>query len=313
MDKNTRNGLIFVLFSALGYAFLPIWIKLVYQYSTFDGFEITAWRFMLTVPILWGLVMGSRRYHTSASLTDRLPRLKLMGLGALMAIGALSVAYGLGYIDANIYIVIFRTQPAMVLVIASLLGERIPLRGWLALGMVMIGIVLIKPEIFGFSLSGGEMRGVIAALTNALAIAFYAIGLSRVIAGHTAKARAGAWTLTGTLLTVLPVGIIMSSGLSAPENWQTWAALTAMAVGTALPVVAVYEGIARLGASRFALISSIEPVIALFLTFVILDERLMPIQIMGAAFIISSVVILEAKLPHGAKLTAAPAPTASGD
>lgn len=299
IDTRTRNGVIFALLTAGGYAFFPIYTKLIYQYSDFGALDIAGWRFLIAVPTFWGLLALRDRTVGSAYRHERLPRWKLMGLGFMLLTGALAAFYGLSLIETGVYVMLFRTYPAMVMVASALLGERLPLRGWLVLVLVLfgVGMMILNPREVEVAFTRTYALGIGVAFYNAAVIAAYNILQGKVIAGYHAKARASAWTLSGALLSVIP--LLLALGLAAIPNWQTFAALFGLAMMcTVFPLVAIYEGISLIGASRFSLVGSVEPALALLLAYLLFGEVLTVPQLAGGAVILSSIVLLEVRLPR---------------
>jgi drug/metabolite transporter (DMT)-like permease len=96
------------------------------------------------------------------------------------------------------------------------------------------------------------------------------------------------------------------SGLSMTP--AAWALLVAMVlVATVLPLFMVAEGVRTIGASRAALVTTVGPPSTILLAWLVLDERLTPGQLAGAALIIAGIVVLE--LPGRRRRAAvAPAP-----
>lgn len=85
----------------------------------------------------------------------------------------------------------------------------------------------------------------------------------------------------------------------APEGWL-WLALIAP-ISTALPIVLFFAGLARVGPSAAAILSSAEPVVTVVLAYLAFDEVLSGVQLLGAALVLGAAVML-----------AAPARTPSG-
>ncbi|MEO0561604.1 MAG: DMT family transporter [Chloroflexota bacterium] len=311
MTPRVRNGILFALLAAAGYAFFPIFTKLIYQYSDFGAVDIAGWRFMMAVPLAWLALYARNHTIGHPNPTERLPRLQLLGLGVLLATGALAAFYGLALIEAGVYVMLFRTYPMMVLLLSMFLGESLPERAWLALLLVVVGVgmMILNPGQVNFELSSGYFIGIGVAFYNAIAIAFYNVIQQRVIEGKQSKVKASAWTLTGSLLTMLPIMTFM--GLAPFPNWQTFFSVLGHAiVSTVVPLIAIYEGISRIGASRFVLIGSVEPLMALIWAYLLFGEVLTPLQLGGGLLILLSIVVLEARFPRRRRATVA---AAAGD
>jgi len=62
---------------------------------------------------------------------------------------------------------------------------------------------------------------------------------------------------------------------------------------TVLPLFCVAEGIRRIGASRGALLSTVGPPATAFMAYVIYDEQLSVLQLLGTILVVLSVALLE--------------------
>lgn len=297
-----RSGVIFVLIGAIGYALLPIWVKNILP-SGLGPLDIATWRFTFAAPIVWLLLWVWR-----TSVPDKpLPRKQLLGLGVLLAGAALSAFFGLERVPASTFILLFYSYPAMVALINFALGERLPAQSWLALGLTTVGVALTVPD-FGAGLTSDAWLGIAIAFVNAAFVAVYFILNNRLLAGHTAARRASAWAINGAFLVMLATSLIRE--VAVPPDTKTWVLLLCLALfSTVMPIFMFMVGIQRLGASRAAIVSTVEPVGTLLLAAVLLGETLQPVQWLGGAIILSSVVTLQLS-----RRKPAPAPVpAAGD
>jgi drug/metabolite transporter (DMT)-like permease len=64
-------------------------------------------------------------------------------------------------------------------------------------------------------------------------------------------------------------------------------------IGTTIPVLTFILGLRLVGPSRAAILSTFEPASSVLLAVLILGESANPIQYLGGAFILASVVVLE--------------------
>lgn len=315
MDRSQRDGLLLLLLAAAGYAFFPIFTKTIFESGRFEPLDVLFLRFLLATPITW-LVIWRLRHSLphpkslstngeglparpppplqvmergSGGEVNRLPRLRLMGMGALFAFTAGSAFFALERIPASTFTVVLYSYPAIVALYSLLLGEQLSRRGWVALGLTIVGIILTVPE-FGAGFT--DMLGVGLTLLNAVIYALYIVVSGRLLRGHTALAEASAWSITGTFVFVTV--IVMVVGIGWPADLSQWGNLVAMAViSTVIPIFAFYAGMQKLGAARAAILSTTEPVFTLALAFLLLGERILPVQLLGAALILVSVILLQ--------------------
>ena len=85
--------------------------------------------------------------------------------------------------------------------------------------------------------------------------------------------------------------------LTIPASAVGWVALIWLgALGTAVAYLIFFRVIERWGATRTTLVTYVIPVVAIVLGFLFLDERLRPLELVGAALIIAGVVLVNAKV-----------------
>lgn len=305
MVSERRLGLIWVLLGAAGYAFLPVFTRMLYSMSALKPTDIAIWRFAFATPIIWLIVILRERWQSPKHKRSPspLPISRLLPMGAFYAVAALCAFVGLRYIPASLYIVLFYTYPAMVAILSLFLGNRLSLVGWIALALTIIGILLTLPNLSG--LDRNAILGISLALFNGLVVAVYFIVIARVMKGISSIGRGTAWIITGTLLTLLLA--IPFYGLQTPSDPKTWLVLAGLAaISTTMPIFFMNIGIQLIGAPQAAIISAAEPVMSMLLAVTILGEIVLPLHWMGALLIVGGVIILEVR-PAGRKPIPKPA------
>lgn len=286
MSRTQRDGLLFILLAAIGYACFPILTKLIYTDPAIEPLDILTWRFFFATPLVWLTL----RLLRAPQPTVPLPRVKLVGLGLMFAVVAGLAFFALDLIPASLYTVLLYTYPAIVAVLSLVIGDRLPLRGWLALALTLVGVVLTVPDLN----AGGEItpEGIALAVGNAAIYALYLVLSGRALRGHSAAAYAAAWGITGSLLAALIV--LPFRNLTVPTVPSAWLGLIALAlISTIMPSFAMLAGIGRLGASRAAILSTTEPVMTVVLAVVLLREQMTPVQFVGGLLVLASVVLLQ--------------------
>jgi drug/metabolite transporter (DMT)-like permease len=308
MSRDQLEGLLLVLASVTSYSMLPVFIKAI-QDAGLNSLDIATWRFALAVPFFWLMVRALRM-----PAGDRpLPRLKLMAMGTLLAMAAVATFWGFERIPAGTFVVLFYTYPSMVAILSALMGERLPLAGWGALVLTTIGIVLTVPD-FGQGVGNDNLVGVLLAFTTALIVATYFLLNSRILKGHTALGHASAWATTGALLFLLiliPFRAAQTPGsfwdhlgeiafsmpalaASHPNGIELWLRMLGIAtISTVLGGFFLTIGIQKVGAPRASIIGTVEPILTLIFTRIFLGEEMLPVQLIGGAFIVASVLLLQ--------------------
>jgi drug/metabolite transporter (DMT)-like permease len=277
-------GVALVIGSAVCFGTLGVFGKLAYRVGLTTP-QLLSYRFGLAALLLWAAALVMRQGLPS--------RAKLLGLALMGGAGyvAQSAAYfnALHYIPASTTALLLYTYPVVVTVLAALLfGESL---GWIklvALGLSAVGTVFVVQA----QLHAAPAIGIILGLGSALFYSGYILFGSRLLPG---------------LPPVSATAVIMSS---AAIVWSLYAAISGQLIvdwttskvallagfailGTTIPVLTFILGLPLVGASRAAILSTFEPASTVFLAVVILGETASPIQWIGGALILASVVALE--------------------
>lgn len=286
MDRSQRDGVLLLILAALGYSFLPILTK--YGYSAgLEPRDLLTWRFIVAAPVVWVLLTVRRPPAASAPL----PRLRLLLMGALFAGSALCAFFALDRIPASIYTVLLYSYPAFVALLSLLVGEKLSRQGWLALGLTLIGVVLTVPN-FGADLADVDSLGLIFTLANGASYAVYIVISNRLLRADCDLQSASAMSIIGSFVALSALALV--AGLNLPATLDGWLSIVAMAVvATVIPIFAFYAGLRKLGAPRAAILSTLEPVLVLLWSFLLLHETMLPVQVIGAALILASAILLQ--------------------
>jgi drug/metabolite transporter (DMT)-like permease len=283
-DNRSAAGVALVIGSAVCFGTLGVFGKLAYRVGLTTP-QLLSYRFGLAALLLWAAAVVMRQGLPS--------RAKLLGLVLMGGAGyvAQSAAYfnALHYIPASTTALLLYTYPVVVTLLAALLfGESL---GWIkivALGLSAVGTVFVVQA----QLHAAPAIGIVLGLGSALFYSGYILFGSRLLPG---------------LPPVSATAVIMSS---AAIVWSLYAAISGQLIvdwttskvallagfailGTTIPVLTFILGLPLVGASRAAILSTFEPASTVFLAVVILGETASPIQWIGGALILASVVALE--------------------
>jgi drug/metabolite transporter (DMT)-like permease len=223
------------------------------------------------------------------------PRRSLIGLAIMGGAGYVgqSASYfsALHYIPVSTTALLLYTFPVVVTLLARLLfGEPL---GWakiIAVILAFIGTLLVVEA----QLKAASPIGIILGLTSAAIYSGYILYGSRLLPGIPPV------SATATIATAAAIvwsGFAAATGQLAVDWTPSRLALLAgfAVVGTTIPVLAFILGLRLVGASRAAILSTFEPASSVLLAVLILGESANPIQYLGGAFILASVVVLEGR------------------
>lgn len=141
MSKREREGLLWILVAAAGFAFMPTIVKTVYSHSNLEPLDLAVWRFLLAVPLMW-ILIGLRNRSQAPARGKGISPLGAIFIGALFAAAVICAFFALQRLPGSTYVVLFFTYPAMIVLMSSFLGEAISPRGWVALALALVGVGL---------------------------------------------------------------------------------------------------------------------------------------------------------------------------
>lgn len=286
-----------MILSAVGFATKAIFVKLAYRHGV-DAITLLALRMLFAqafLVVFW-LARASRRAATDASAGPRLARRdlwRLIGLGLLgYYLSSLLDFLGLTYISAALERLILFLYPTLVVLFSALLlGRGISRRTWIALAACYLGIALVV---------GGDLGAPVHHLWLGVGLVFAStITYSLYLVGHGELVRRlGPLRVSDLVTTASSTAVVLQflvmrplSVLAQPAPVLGYAAVMGL-VATILPIYLLAAGIARIGAGRAAMLSSVGPVVTIALGVLVLGERLAPMQVVGAACVIAGVTLV---------------------
>lgn len=293
MLSERQKGVLLFIISASGFAFLPTITRSIYASAAASGIiflptDIGFWRFVIATSVMTLIAFFRVR---QAVVRPSIAPLRLGVLGLLYALSALAAFFGLQYINASLYVVLFYTYPAMLALISLAMGIRLSRWQWLAVLMALGGVVLTIPD-FSFLSSGANVLGMGIALGNALCVALYFILSGRWATQAADSTHHTAWVMLVTLLFImLPVPFY---GLHTPSSVTLVALLIVLSIlCTVIPILAINVGLRYISPTQASIVSSIEPIIAITIAVIILNEEIFPVQALGAILIVGAVLVLQ--------------------
>lgn len=209
--------------------------------------------------------------------------------------------YGLKLTTLSHAALMVGTMPVILAVGATMFaGERLDLKGWLALAGSTLGIVLIISSTSRHPTGGGNFFGdllVIAAMF--LALGWILINQRLMREGHSPMAVTVWGILTGTVM--LAIWVLARSGLPPVHNvgWKIWLAVAASGLlCTAAATLLWNWGIHHVPASRAGVFLNMEPALGAVLGVELLGDRLGLGTWIGGALIIAAAVVLTTTEKH---------------
>lgn len=322
MDRRHALGIGLVIVAGASFASGSIFATLSYR-EGLDWLTLLWWRFLIGASLAWLWVAASPSRRASVRALSRRQLAVTLALGAVYTGNAGTYYAGIETIPAALAGVLVYIYPVFVAILSLRFATRLPgRRPWFALLLAVIGIVL---ALGGISVDADvPISGVLLILASASIYAVWIV-LSARLSGErrdrlgsdtpadapAARDAAGttAVMMTGTAVVFAIMAVVTGRPLT-PGSIPTaaWPYLVGIGfIASFLAIQALYAGARRIGAAQAALVSTVEPLFIVILSFLILDQHLAPIQLVGAGLILIGVVIAQTSpRPSGAPEPATP-------
>jgi drug/metabolite transporter (DMT)-like permease len=291
-------GMVLALLGTISFAFRPILVKLSYLASAISPTTLLFLRMSLALPFFLALAWWLRRSSPGLTPLSQRDWLALAGLGLVgYYLASLLDFMGLQYIPAGVGRLIIFVYPTIVVLLSFVfLRKRPSLRELLALVVTYLGIALVLSERLGETPEQRQfLFGAGLVFASAVAYAVYLVAGSALVK-RVGSGRFTAYTMiASTVPAVLQFALLESpAALDLPASVWGYVLLIAT-VCTVLPVLFVAEALKRIGANHFALIGALGPVVTVGADSVLLEGPFGAVQLVGAALVISGVLLVSVK------------------
>jgi drug/metabolite transporter (DMT)-like permease len=229
------------------------------------------------------------------------------------------IAWAQQYIPSGVASIVQSMVPLSTIVLAAIVlhDEALTLArlGGLAVGFAGV-ILLALPSLGGAVEDAGAAQSVIAMVAVALATVSYAI--AAVYTRHRVTGQSLIEEEDGKLRPPLPAEVAFGSTVAAlpiigafalvverpevgiaalPQSGIGWFAVLWLGIlGTGCGYLLFFGIIGRWGATRTTLVTYVMPVVAVALGFIVLGERLLPLEVAGAILIIGGVALVNGSI-----------------
>jgi drug/metabolite transporter (DMT)-like permease len=279
-------GALLCLLSAAGFGAMAIFGKLAYKEGVEVG-DLLLVRFAMAAVLLLA-VAAARGALRGLSRRAVLVALAMGAVGYATQSGLFFSA--LERMDASLLALVLYTYPALVCAGAVLLGrERASARRVVALLVASAGAALV---LAGAATGSVDALGAAMGFGAALAYTAYILTGDRIVAGIPLLALA-ALVCTGAASTFAVVALARGGpDLSFGAAGWGWIGAIAL-VSTVGAILTFFAGLARVGPSAAAILSVLEPVVTVALAAAAFGESLAPLQLVGGAFVLAAVVVMQ--------------------
>ncbi len=284
------RGYIIVLSGTVIWALTGVVIKFLLTHYGLDTLTIAFWRVLIvTTFLLVSLLVIQPKYLRIA------PR----DLGVFIVYGVIGIGIhqivwisSVQYNGAAVATVIIYTSPVIVAILAArFLRERMTRMKLVALVLTIGGCALVARvyDVRQIQLNGG---GIAVGIASAFTFATYSL-MGRFVTRNYSSWTCLFYAFLFGFVFLLPVTLFSHSPIPPNLMLDGWATLAFLALVPTLGGFASYTiGLSHLPASVASILAAFEPVTTAIVAYFVFGETLDALQLVGAALILSSVVML---------------------
>lgn len=255
-----------------------------------EPFAFNGVRVLLAAVVLAGLSFALR--------ADRWPsRRDVWHLAALGLLGngcyQLLFILGLARTRAGVAALIVAAGPAYIAMISRFLGrERVPLRGWIGIALQLAGVACVVGSTHGADAGASATLGAAFIAAASLVWALFSVLLQPYTArAHPIHLSAITMATGATMLALVALPALARLDV-ASVPLSAWGAVVYAGIGAlVVAYLLFYRGIHVLGPTRTAMYSNLQPLIALAVAWLVINERPTGWQLLGAACIMGGLVV----------------------
>lgn len=273
-------GSFLVILSSLAFGTLALFAQRSYD-AGFGQVTLLMVRFGVATLLLLAMAVWKK-----PKWPDRRKVLGLLVMGGLYIGQSYTFFAALKHVPASMVSLLLYLYPGIVTLAAVLLfHERMFLAKWMAVGLAILGSVLIV----GVS-GAGNVPGIAFGIGTALFYSAYLLVGTRVLAG--VDSLASSTVVIGTAAVAYAI-LAVVQGLQWPTasvGW-TWAILLAV-IPTFVAISTLLAGLDRIGPVATSTLAAVEPLATATLSVAFMGERMGVIQVLGGACILAAVLML---------------------
>ncbi len=282
LSREQRWGVVSMILASFFLSWAPILGKLAYR-SGVAPFTLAAIRTIVAASLLWATFLIFWRRDIPISWSGLVG---CVSVGAVNGFGSLLYYSSLARLDASLAALLNALYPLWVVLFLFASGQALTRLTLVRLALAMLGIFLLTRVGTG----GLDWLGVTLMIAQAATYGWYLVLGQWVLAD--VPVRTGALYILTAMACVVGLAWVVKGDTMEPIAMTGWAAILALGLTTALSRLAMFSALRRVGGMEASLGSLLELLISLLLAFILLNERLTPLQWIGGGLLIVGMLLL---------------------
>ena len=284
------NGIFYAIISSASFGFSPLF-SIALMVAGLSHFDILTYRWGIAAFVL--MIYAAIRGKTlKLSSFDEVWKIVL--LSALRAVTSITLLIGYANIASGIASTINFMYPVVVALCMMLFyGEKKSAANIISIAMSIFGVYLLAHGD-GLIVEGGDTTlGLVCSIISAFSFAAYYIVMKRTKADKIEVVKFTTWIMLLSAVYFLIGGLVTEGGISLVTDSRSW--LYILGLGLWSTMVSSFTGvkaIRRIGPTLTSILGALQPLTAVILGVIFLDEHLGVKTVLGIALILVAVTIV---------------------
>ncbi len=288
-------AVLFIVLAAIFWGIIGIFVKGLTK-AGFTAMEIVTIRVVISCVLL--MILGAIKYKSQLKISYKDAHL-FIGTG-ILSIVFFNWCYfsSINRLSISTAVILLYTAPVFVMVLSALfLGEKFTFKKFILLALTVVGCGLVA----GVSVEGirsGDLLGYLIGLGAGLGYALYSIF------GKLALRKYQSFTITLYTFIVASVFLLPITGIwnKTDQFLNGNVIVLILGLGTVSTVLAYLlytSGLKTMESSKASILTTVEPVAAMLVGFIVFNESIQSLQLAGATLILGALIFYN--LPERSK------------
>lgn len=284
------NGIFYAIISSASFGFSPLF-SIALMVAGLSHFDILTYRWGIAAFVL--MIYAAIRGKT-LKLNSFDEVWKIILLSALRAVTSITLLIGYANIASGIASTINFMYPVVVALCMMLFyGEKKSVANIISIVMSIFGVYLLAHGD-GLIVEGGDTTlGLVCSIISAFSFAAYYLVMKRTKADKIEVVKFTTWIMLMSAVYFLIGGLVTEGGISLVTDSRSW--LYILGLGLWSTMVSSFTGvkaIRRIGPTLTSILGALQPLTAVILGVIFLDEHLGVKTVLGIALILVAVTIV---------------------
>lgn len=282
LSREQRRGVLYTVMASFFLGWAPILGKLAYA-SGVTPYTLVAFRTVIAALLLWGTCL---MFWRRAIVISWRGLLGCIGVGMVNGFGSLLYYMSLSRLDVSRAALLNTLYPLWVVLFLFAAGQPLSRLTLVRLGLSMAGVYLLTRAEPGQL----DWLGVMLMIASAATYGWHLVLGQWVLAD--VPGRTAALYILTSMACVVGVARVLQSRQLELILQAGWYAILALGMTTALSRLAMFHALERLGGIETSLAGLLELLVSLVLAFLLLHERLEPLQWLGGILLVISLWLM---------------------